>query len=40
VDTQEDVFCSLVGAIVALALFARLQDTQIRALQSRPVRLF
>ena len=38
-DTQSDMFCALVGAIVAMALFARLQDAQIRALNSRPVRL-
>jgi putative membrane protein len=35
-DTQEDMFCALVGAVAALALFPRLQDAQIRALQSRP----
>jgi len=38
-DTQSDMFCALVGAIVAMALFTRLQDAQIRALNSRPVRL-
>ena len=37
-DTQSDMFCALIGAIVAMALFARLQDAQIRALNSRPVR--
>ncbi|HSU75781.1 MAG TPA: DUF2238 domain-containing protein [Burkholderiales bacterium] len=37
-DTQEDMFCALIGSIVALALFARLQDAQTRRLQSRPVR--
>ena len=37
-DTQSDMFCALVGAIVGMALFARLQDAQIRALNSRPVR--
>ena len=37
-DTQSDMFCALVGAIVGIALFARLQDAQIRALNSRPVR--
>ena len=38
-DTQSDMFCALIGAIVGMALFARLQDAQIRALNSRPVRL-
>ena len=38
-DTQSDMFCALVGAIVAMALFTRLQDAQIRRLNSRPVRL-
>jgi len=38
-DTQSDMFCALVGAIVAMALLTRLQDAQIRALNSRPVRL-
>ena len=38
-DTQSDMFCALVGALVAMALFTRLQDAQIRALNSRPVRL-
>ena len=38
-DTQSDMFCALIGAIVAMALFARLQDAQIRALNSRPVRV-
>ena len=38
-DTQSDMFCALVGAIVAMAVFTRLQDAQIRALNSRPVRL-
>ena len=37
-DTQNDMFCALIGAIVGLALFSRLQDVQMRALQSRPVR--
>lgn len=35
-DTQADMFCALVGAIVALALLSRMQDRQIRALGSRP----
>jgi putative membrane protein len=39
-DTQNDMFCALIGAIVALALFSRLQDAQLRALQTRPVRSF
>ena len=38
-DTQSDMFCALVGAIFAMAVFTRLQDAQIRALNSRPVRL-
>jgi putative membrane protein len=38
-DTQSDMFCALVGALVAMALFTRLQDAQIRTLNSRPVRL-
>ena len=38
-DTQSDMFCALIGAIVAMTFFARWQDTQIRALNSRPVRL-
>ena len=37
-DTQGDMFSALIGAIVGLAVFSRLQDAQIRALQSRPVR--
>jgi putative membrane protein len=37
-DTQEDMFCALIGAIVALALLSRLQDAQIRMIQSRPLR--
>ena len=38
-DTQSDMFCALVGALVAMAVFTRLQDAQIRALNSRPARL-
>jgi putative membrane protein len=38
-DTQEDMFMALIGALVAVALLTRLQDAQIRALNSRPVRL-
>ena len=38
-DTQSDMFCALVGAIFAMAVFTRLQDAQIRALNTRPVRL-
>ena len=38
-DTQSDMFCALVGAIFAMAVFTRLQDAQIRALNSRPVLL-
>ena len=37
-DTQADMFCALIGALVALAVLSRLQDAQIRALGSRPVR--
>jgi putative membrane protein len=37
-DTQNDMFCALIGAILALAALSRVQDAQIRALQSRPVR--
>jgi putative membrane protein len=38
-DTQADMFCALVGAIASLTLLSRLQDRQIRALNSRPVRV-
>src|SRR5436305_15298584 len=38
-DTQEDMFCALIGAVAGLTLFSRLQDAQIRALNTRPVRL-
>jgi len=31
-DTQSDMFCALIGAIVALSLFSAIQDRQIRAL--------
>lgn len=37
-DTQGDMFSALIGSIVGLALFSRLQDAQIRSLQLRPVR--
>jgi len=37
-DTQADMFCALIGAIVALALLSRVQDAQIRALSMRPLR--
>ncbi|HET7366341.1 MAG TPA: DUF2238 domain-containing protein [Burkholderiales bacterium] len=37
-DTQADMFSALIGSIVALAVFSRLQNAHIRALQSRPVR--
>jgi putative membrane protein len=33
-DTQSDMFFALIGAVTALLLFARLQDRQIRALDS------
>jgi putative membrane protein len=38
-DTQADMFCALVGAIAGVTLLWRLQDRQIRALNSRPVRV-
>lgn len=34
-DTQSDMFCALLGAVVALLLFTRLQDRQIESLQTR-----
>lgn len=37
-DTQEDMFCALIGAVLSMSLLSRLQDRQIRALNSRPVR--
>ena len=37
-DTQADMFCALIGTIVALALLSRVQDAQIRALSMRPLR--
>ena len=38
-DTQADMFCALLGAIASLTLLSRVQDRQIRALNSRPVRV-
>jgi putative membrane protein len=38
-DTQWDMFCALLGAIFGVTLLARLQDRQIQALNSRPVRV-
>jgi len=38
-DTQADMFCALVGAIASLALLSRVQDRQMHALNSRPVRV-
>jgi putative membrane protein len=38
-DTQADMFCALLGAIASLMLLSRVQDRQIRALNSRPVRI-
>lgn len=35
-DTQSDMLFALIGAVVALVLFSRLQDRQIRALTDRP----
>lgn len=37
-DTQWDMFCALLGAIASVTLLARMQDRQIHALNSRPVR--
>jgi putative membrane protein len=37
-DTQADMFCALLGAVVALTLLSRVQDRQIRSLNSRPAR--
>jgi putative membrane protein len=34
-DTQSDMFLALVGGVAALALFSRLHDREITALQSR-----
>jgi putative membrane protein len=34
-DTQSDMFCALIGSIVALVLFSRYQDRQIAALGPR-----
>ena len=39
-DTQGDMFSALIGAMVALAALSRVQDAQIRALQSRALRPF
>ena len=36
-DTQGDMFSALIGAIVGLTVFSRMQDAQIRALQLRPI---
>jgi putative membrane protein len=38
-DTQADMFCALVGAIASLSLLSRVQDRQMHALNSRPVRV-
>ena len=38
-DTQEDMFCALIGATAAVLLLARVHDAQIRALNSRPAPL-
>jgi putative membrane protein len=37
-DTQADMFCALIGAVVALAALSRVQDAQIRTLGTRAVR--
>jgi putative membrane protein len=34
-DTQSDMFCAMIGALLALALLARLHDRQIKTLQER-----
>ena len=39
-DTQADMFSALIGVIVALAMLSRVQDAQLRALQTRPVRSY
>jgi putative membrane protein len=31
-DTQSDMFCALIGSIVALVLFSGIQDRQLRRL--------
>jgi len=36
-DTQSDMFFALIGAIVALLLFTRVQDQQIKQLQNRTI---
>ena len=33
-DTQSDMFCALIGAIVALVFFSRIQDRQLRGLNA------
>jgi putative membrane protein len=38
-DTQSDMFCALIGAVLSVSSLSKLQDGQIRALNSRPVRL-
>jgi putative membrane protein len=38
-DTQADMFCALLGAIASLSLLSRVQDRQMHALNSRPVRV-
>jgi putative membrane protein len=37
-DTQSDMFCALIGAVLSLSLLSRLQDRQIRGLNSGPAR--
>lgn len=37
-DTQKDMFCALLGATAAVLLLGRVQDAQIRELNSRPAR--
>ena len=34
-DTQEDMFCALLGAIAAIALLSRIQDRAINRLRAR-----
>jgi len=33
-DTQEDMFCALIGAVTALALLSPFHDRQLRKLQA------
>ena len=35
-DTQSDMFCALIGALVSLLVFARMHDRQLRSLTPSP----